>query len=98
MSNLRYCKGCGNEIPKRRLEALPGTIFCVGCAESKVSRKVGITQLIGGEEHGYTHFEVVSEDQLEGYAPEQRDILDVEPEQFAKEEGRPIQIKKRNQL
>ncbi len=26
------CRICGSEIPKERLEALPGTTLCVNCA------------------------------------------------------------------
>jgi DnaK suppressor protein len=29
------CQGCGADIPKRRLEALPWARFCVKCAEKR---------------------------------------------------------------
>lgn len=94
----KYCKVCGNQIPPARVAALPTAVTCVSCAEGRVPRKLVVTSLVGGEEHGYTHETIVTEDQFEGYTAETRDILDVEPEQFAREEGRPITIRKRSQL
>ena len=96
--SLRYCKSCGNTIPEARVKILPGVKLCVSCAEGRVPKKLAVTELIGGEEHGYTDIKIVSEDQFEGYEAEVRDVLDVEPEQFSKEAGRPITIRKRNQL
>jgi phage/conjugal plasmid C-4 type zinc finger TraR family protein len=32
---LPLCRECGTEIPKRRLEAVPGTGLCVDCAEER---------------------------------------------------------------
>ena len=29
----RHCHRCGQEIPLRRLEALPGTRLCLGCSQ-----------------------------------------------------------------
>jgi RNA polymerase-binding transcription factor DksA len=29
------CEGCGKDIPKERLEAVPYTRYCVGCAEKQ---------------------------------------------------------------
>lgn len=31
LSNI--CEGCGEEIPAKRIEAMPGTNLCVECAE-----------------------------------------------------------------
>ena len=93
---IKYCRKCGNQIPQDRLNAAPTTSFCIGCASGNVSRKVALTELVGGEEHGYTSVEIVSEDQLEGYVLEEtRDIADVEPDQFAKDPRIPLSIKKR---
>lgn len=92
---ILYCKGCGNQIPQARLEAAPSTKFCVSCAGGKVPKKLAITSLIGGEEHGYTDIQIVSEDMFEGYETEERDIADVEPDQFEKDPRIPLNIKKR---
>lgn len=96
--NRTICKGCGGVIPEARVEALPGTRLCISCAEGRVPKKLAVTSLVGGEEHGYTDVQIVSEDMFSNYEVEQRDILDVEPETFAKDEGIPIKIKKRNEL
>ena len=32
------CKGCGQEIPKERLEAVPHTQLCVPCKENEKKR------------------------------------------------------------
>jgi hypothetical protein len=32
MTGPKYCVSCGEEIPKKRLEAVPGTTTCVKCA------------------------------------------------------------------
>jgi hypothetical protein len=29
----RFCKRCGEQIPKRRLEVLPGTRLCLECSQ-----------------------------------------------------------------
>ena len=29
------CRGCGNEIPRRRLEVMPWALFCVACEEKR---------------------------------------------------------------
>lgn len=98
MNNIRFCKSCGIQIPQERLNAAPTTSFCISCASGKVSRKVALTELVGGEEHGYTSVRIISEDQLEGQVAEERDIADVEPDQFAKDPRIPLNIKKRKDL
>lgn len=30
----RACENCGIQIPLERLQAIPGTKFCVGCTDS----------------------------------------------------------------
>ena len=95
---MRYCKKCGNQIPQARVNILPGVKLCVGCAEGRVPKKLAVTELIGGEEHGYTSVQIVSEDQFTGYSKEERDIADVEPDQFAKDPRIPLTIKKRKDL
>ena len=39
MSTL--CRGCGQPIPDRRLQAVPTTVWCVTCAETRVERVGG---------------------------------------------------------
>lgn len=99
MSLLKYCKSCGNQIPEARVKILPHAVFCVPCAEGRVGRKKAITFLEGQGDHAATAVHIVDEHVAQAYAaPELRDVLDIEPEEFAKEEGRPIKIKKRNEL
>jgi len=31
--SLQYCEACGDEIPQRRREAVPGVRLCVACQE-----------------------------------------------------------------
>lgn len=33
------CKECGEEIPRKRLEAVPFTVFCVDCAQMRKKNK-----------------------------------------------------------
>ena len=95
----KYCKGCGTQIPQARLEAAPGTKFCISCADGAVGRKKALTFLDGDIEHGSTVVQFVEEEVASVIqAPEARDIADTEPEQFAKEANRPIKIKKRSEL
>ena len=93
---MKYCKSCGNQIPEGRLKALPSAVHCVPCAEGRVPKKMAITQLIGGEEHGYTDIQIVEETMLD--TVQQRDLMDVEPEQFAKDPRVPLKIRKRKEL
>lgn len=32
-TEVRYCAGCGEEIPMERLRAIPGTKYCIFCKE-----------------------------------------------------------------
>jgi Prokaryotic dksA/traR C4-type zinc finger len=32
---MRLCEDCGQEIPKKRLKALPGAVRCVVCEEAR---------------------------------------------------------------
>ena len=93
---IRYCKSCGNQIPPARVSVLPSAVHCVSCAEGRVPRKMAVTQLIGGEEHGYTDVQIVEETLLD--TVEQRDLMDVEPEVFSKDPRVPLTIKKRKDL
>ena len=95
----KLCRGCGTQIPQARLEAAPGTKFCVGCASGAVGRKKAITFLDGEGDHAATVVQFVDEQVASNYqAPEQRDILDVEPDQFAPDDRVPLKIKKRSEL
>jgi len=78
---------------------MPHAVFCVPCAEGRVGRKKAITYLQGEGDHAATTVTIVDEQVANYIAPkEQRDILDVEPDQFAPDSGRPIKIKKRSEL
>ena len=35
---FRFCQDCGEEIPQKRRELLPGVMFCVACAEHHLHR------------------------------------------------------------
>ena len=96
---VRYCKKCGTQIPQARLDAIPTTTFCVGCASGVVGRKKAITFLEGEGDHAATVVQFVDEEIASNYqAPEQRDILDVEPDQFARDPRVPLKIRKRSEL
>ncbi len=34
-SGIRYCLDCGEEIPNKRIEVLPGAVRCVQCQARK---------------------------------------------------------------
>lgn len=38
--SLEYCEICGDDIPQRRREALPGVRTCVSCQAARDSRRV----------------------------------------------------------
>jgi RNA polymerase-binding transcription factor DksA len=35
------CKDCGNKIPFARLRAVPGTEYCVECADNHTKEQIG---------------------------------------------------------
>jgi RNA polymerase-binding transcription factor DksA len=41
--NVRYCKGCGEQIHPKRLEIIPNAVTCVPC--STVQKKGAVTLL-----------------------------------------------------
>jgi hypothetical protein len=41
MPDLPRCRACGHPIPRRRLDALPTTPWCLACAETHVPRVGG---------------------------------------------------------
>jgi len=92
----RYCRACGTQIPELRLKALPTAVVCVSCAEGRVPKKMAITTVNGEGDHTWNDIQIVEETMLG--AVEQRDIMDVEPEQFAKDPRVPLKIKKRSEL
>jgi len=96
MSILRYCKACGTQIPELRLKALPTAVVCVSCAEGRVPKKMAITTVNGEGDHTWNDIQIVEETMLG--AVEQRDLMDIEPEQFAKDPRVPLKIRKRNEL
>ena len=92
----KLCKACGTQIPQARLNAIPTTTFCVPCAEGRVPKKMAITTVNGEGDHTWNDIQIVEETMLS--AVEQRDLMDVEPEQFAKDPRVPLKIKKRSEL
>ena len=92
----RFCKGCGTQIPEGRLKALPSAVHCVPCAEGRVPRKMAITTVNGEGDHTWNDIQIVEETMLE--TVQQRDLMDVEPEQFAKDPRVPLKIRKRKDL
>lgn len=37
---MHPCLACGQEIPAERLEAVPGTVYCVKCVDKHGPKKV----------------------------------------------------------
>jgi hypothetical protein len=96
---MKICVSCGREINPLRVKALPATKLCIGCAEGKVGRKRGVSVVYGEGDHTYNDLVILEEeDYLKSNPTETRDITDVEPEQFAKDDRIPIKIKKRKEL
>lgn len=55
------CIKCGNEIPERRLKALPGTKVCVNCSSTQPVK--GIITVIGEGDHTATDIQIVSSEE-----------------------------------
>ena len=92
------CIGCGDEINPLRVKALPGTRTCVSCAEGRVKQKRAFPVLVGGDiEHGASTIAIVEGDGYDTPVAD-RDLMDVEPEQFAKDPRIPLTIPKREEL
>ena len=95
---MKLCRGCGEEINPLRVQALPGTPFCVGCADGRVKQKRAFPVLVGGDiEHGASTIAIVEGDGYDTPVAD-RDLMDVEPEQFAKDPRIPLTIPKREEL
>lgn len=58
------CVKCGEVINPLRLQALPNTRICIGCAEGSVKRKVGITTIEGQGDHTYNDLLIVDESNI----------------------------------
>jgi hypothetical protein len=96
---MKICISCGDEINPLRVKALPNTKLCIGCAEGKVGKKRGVSMVFGEGDHTYNDLIILDEDQYAStFKNEDRDLLDVEPEQFLKDDKTPIKIKKRKDL
>ncbi len=59
------CVKCGNEIPPKRLEIIPGTKTCVNC--STESPKRGIPVMRGTGDHTWVELDIMSQEQYEQY-------------------------------
>lgn len=93
---IKYCKSCGNQIPVARVKIVPHTLFCVGCAEGKVSKKLAISILDGDIDHGATTIKIV-EGFDTGYSTNVS-LLETEPEMVAPDPKQPLSIPKRNEF
>ena len=93
----KYCKGCGTIIVEARLRVLPTAVTCVNC--SQAGRKRAITFLDGDIEHGATQTMIVEEDDYHRVVKsDDRDIADIEPDQFSKDPRVPLTINKRRDV
>jgi hypothetical protein len=70
----RYCKGCGGEIPTKRIEILPNTKFCVECSQDE--KKQALTIQVGEGDHIYNDIIIM----------DAKDLRDLSPEDFDKEQ------------
>lgn len=93
-TSLKYCKSCGNIIPEARVKILPNTVFCVPCAENKVTKKLAITKLDGDIEHGATVIDIVESNDYLNQTTFNANLLEVEPDQVAPD-NKPIKIPSR---
>lgn len=59
----KYCVGCGNEIPSKRVEILPHTKTCVNC--STTEKKGGMIIQLGEGDHTCTELIVMDREDLE---------------------------------
>tara|TARA_R110000824_G_scaffold36287_3_gene112971 strand:+ start:621 stop:875 length:255 start_codon:yes stop_codon:yes gene_type:complete len=57
------CIKCGDKIPPKRLEILPGTKNCVNC--STTSPKRGVTVMRGSGDHTWVELDIMEQDQFE---------------------------------
>lgn len=57
------CVKCGNEIPERRLKALPGTRVCVNCSSTQPVK--AIITVIGEGDHTATDIQIVSNEEFQ---------------------------------
>ena len=96
---MKICVSCGNEINPLRVNALPSTKLCIGCAEGKVGKKRGVPVQLGEGDHTYNELVILEDTEYNKiYKSEERDIADSEPETFLKDDRIPIQIKKRKDV
>lgn len=61
----KYCVGCGEQIPLKRVEILPHTKTCVKCSET--GRKRGLSIQVGEGDHSYTDVVILEEKQFINY-------------------------------
>jgi hypothetical protein len=65
MSEIKYCKGCGEEIPAGRIKALPNTITCVNCSGTGMKR--GVPVQLGEGDHTCTELVIMEEKEYMRY-------------------------------
>tara|TARA_R110001606_G_scaffold387640_1_gene552422 strand:- start:206 stop:436 length:231 start_codon:yes stop_codon:yes gene_type:complete len=66
---IRYCIGCGDQIPPKRIEIIPSTKTCTGC--STTGAKIGVTVMHGNLEKDDTWVETefINPDDYVPYPP-----------------------------
>tara|TARA_R110001599_G_scaffold316076_1_gene525135 strand:+ start:80 stop:340 length:261 start_codon:yes stop_codon:yes gene_type:complete len=64
-TKIMDCRKCGNEIPPKRLEIIPGTKTCVNC--STESPKRGVPVMRGTGDHTWVDLDIMTQDQYEQF-------------------------------
>jgi hypothetical protein len=63
--NVKYCKGCGEQIHPKRLEIIPTAVTCVPC--STVKKKGAVTLLQGEGDHTWIETIFLEHDEYQQY-------------------------------
>ena len=63
--NVRYCKGCGEQIHPKRLEIIPNAVTCVPC--STVQKKGAVTIMKGEGDHTWVETIHLEHDEFKKY-------------------------------
>jgi hypothetical protein len=63
--NIKYCKGCGEQIHPKRLEIIPNAVTCVPC--STVQKKGAVTLLKGEGDHTWVETIFLEHDEYQQY-------------------------------
>lgn len=69
------CVKCHDEINPLRVQALPHTKICIGCAEGSVKRKAGMPVTYGTGDHTWTETVIMDADDIKVEPTEFNDRL-----------------------